>query len=342
MSGFAAAAVTRAAQVVLMGFDVDGVLTDGTLYFGSSGEELKAFSSLDGHGLKMLQQAGIEVTIISGRSSPALELRAKNLGIDELHMGIEDKRAVMTRLAARRGIALSQAGYMGDDVVDLPVLRACGFSAAVADAHGEVLSRVDYVAARGGGRGAVREVCDLILRAQGEVGCSHGGVSGMKERASSLFPLAMLVLLAALTFWLNRVIQDDKPRGPQRHDPDYWVERFEVRRFDIDGKLQHTLVAEKLLHYPDDDTSIITAPKITYHQDAPAEVSARMAYIGSDGKQIDLVDNVRVVRHKAAGDAAPYRARNPDTEGLPGRRNGTYSRPGRHFSRHERHARQRP
>jgi len=168
MSGFAAAAVTRAAQVVLMGFDVDGVLTDGTLYFGSSGEELKAFSSLDGHGLKMLQQAGIEVTIISGRSSPALELRAKNLGIDELHMGIEDKRAVMTRLAARRGIALSQAGYMGDDVVDLPVLRACGFSAAVADAHGEVLSRVDYVAARGGGRGAVREVCDLILRAQGK------------------------------------------------------------------------------------------------------------------------------------------------------------------------------
>jgi len=127
----------------------------------------------------------------------------------------------------------------------------------------------------------------------------------MKERASSLFPLAMLVLLAALTFWLNRVIQDDKPRGPQRHDPDYWVERFEVRRFDIDGKLQHTLVAEKLLHYPDDDTSIITAPKITYHQDAPAEVSARMAYIGSDGKQIDLVDNVRVVRHKAAGDAPP-------------------------------------
>lgn len=127
----------------------------------------------------------------------------------------------------------------------------------------------------------------------------------MRDRAASLFPLAMLVLLAALTFWLNRVLQEDKPRGPQRHDPDYWVERFEVRRFDIDGKLQHTLVAEKLLHYPDDDTSIITAPKITYHQQAPAEVSARMAYIGRDGKQVDLVDSVRVVRHKPDGDAPP-------------------------------------
>lgn len=127
----------------------------------------------------------------------------------------------------------------------------------------------------------------------------------MKDRVSSLFPLAMLVLLAALTFWLNRVIQDDKPRGPQRHDPDYWVERFEVRRFDLDGKLQHTLAAEKLLHYPDDDTTIITAPKITYHQEAPAEASARMAYIGSDGRQVDLVGNVRVVRHKAAGNGPP-------------------------------------
>lgn len=166
MSGFAATAMNRAAHVALMGFDVDGVLTDGTLYFSSRGDEIKAFSSLDGHGLKMLQRAGIEVVIISGRSSPALELRAKNLGIDELHMGVADKRAVMARLARQRGIELAQAGYMGDDVVDLPILRACGFSATVADAHGEVLARVDYVTGKGGGRGAVREVCDLILRAQ--------------------------------------------------------------------------------------------------------------------------------------------------------------------------------
>ncbi|MDP2821175.1 MAG: HAD hydrolase family protein [Sulfuritalea sp.] len=170
MSSFATEAMTRAAQVALMGFDVDGVLTDGSLYFGAQGDEIKAFSSLDGHGLKMLQWAGIEVAIISGRSSRALELRAQNLGIAALHMGIEDKRTLMAELAARRGIELAQTGYMGDDVVDLPILRACGFSAAVADAHDEVIARVDYVASKGGGRGAVREVCDLILRAQGKWG----------------------------------------------------------------------------------------------------------------------------------------------------------------------------
>jgi 3-deoxy-D-manno-octulosonate 8-phosphate phosphatase (KDO 8-P phosphatase) len=168
MTAFATQVMARAAQVVLMGFDVDGVLTDGTLYFSSQGDEIKAFSSLDGHGLKMLQRAGIEVAIISGRSSPALELRARNLGIAALHMGIEDKRKLMIELAAQRGIELAQTGYMGDDVVDLPILRTCGFSAAVADAHDEVRARVDYVASKGGGRGAVREVCDLILRAQGK------------------------------------------------------------------------------------------------------------------------------------------------------------------------------
>ncbi|MBK7023860.1 MAG: HAD hydrolase family protein [Sulfuritalea sp.] len=161
-------ATAKAARLALMGFDVDGVLTDGTLYFGPDGDEIKGFSSLDGHGLKMLQRAGIEVAIISGRSSQALARRARNLDIEELHMGVEDKRMVLGRLAERRGMDLSRAGYMGDDVVDLPVLRACGFSASVADGHPEVLARVDYVTGKKGGRGAVREVCDLILRAQGK------------------------------------------------------------------------------------------------------------------------------------------------------------------------------
>jgi len=168
MNSVVTATADKAANIVLMGFDVDGVLTDGTLYFSSQGDEMKAFSSLDGHGLKMLQRAGVEVAIISGRSSRALELRAANLGVTELHMGIEDKRALLTKLAAQRGIELAQTGYMGDDVVDLPILRACGFSATVADGHDEVIARVDYVASKDGGRGAVREVCDLILRAQGK------------------------------------------------------------------------------------------------------------------------------------------------------------------------------
>ena len=127
----------------------------------------------------------------------------------------------------------------------------------------------------------------------------------MKDRAASLFPLAMLLLLAALTFWLNRVVQGDNPRGPQRHDPDYWVERFEVRRFDIDGKLQHTIVADKLLHYPDDDTTIVAMPHVTYHQQPPSEIFARMAYVGRDGKEVDLVDEVQVIRHGATDESRP-------------------------------------
>jgi len=162
------AAHNKAAKLALMGFDVDGVLTDGKLYFTSQGDEMKAFSSLDGHGLKMLQRAGVEVIIISGRRSKALELRAQNLEISELHMGVADKRGLMAQLLARRGLDFTRAGYMGDDVMDLPVLRACGFSATVADGHAEVITRVDYVAQKVGGGGAAREVCDLILRARGQ------------------------------------------------------------------------------------------------------------------------------------------------------------------------------
>jgi lipopolysaccharide export system protein LptC len=127
----------------------------------------------------------------------------------------------------------------------------------------------------------------------------------MKDRATPLFPLTMLVLLAALTFWLNRLIQEDKPHGPQRHDADYRVERFEVRRFDTEGQLQHTLTADKLVHYPDDDSTIVTAPRITYYRQPPSELSARMAFVGRDGKEIDLVDDVRVIRHGALGDSPP-------------------------------------
>ncbi|RTL55868.1 MAG: phenylphosphate carboxylase subunit delta [Rhodocyclaceae bacterium] len=159
-------ALAKAAPIVLMGFDVDGVLTDGTLYFTSQGDEMKAFSSLDGHGIKMLGEAGIKLAIITGRKSKAVELRAANLGIDILLQGVENKREAMAALLAQHGLDFSQAGYMGDDVVDLPVLQACGFSASVADGHPLVQERVAYVASKGGGKGAVREVCELILRAQ--------------------------------------------------------------------------------------------------------------------------------------------------------------------------------
>lgn len=161
--------LAKAARVKLMGFDVDGVMTDGSLHFSSQGDEIKVFDSLDGHGLKMLAAAGVTLAIISGRRSKALELRAANLGIVHLMMGIEDKRGVMAELLARQGLDFSQAGYMGDDVVDLPVLRACGFSATVPGGHAQVKQRVDYVSRAEAGAGAVREVCELILRAQGRL-----------------------------------------------------------------------------------------------------------------------------------------------------------------------------
>lgn len=158
-----------ASRIALMGFDVDGVLTDGSLYFTPGGDEIKAFSSLDGHGLKMLQSAGVEVVIISGRQSRALELRAANLGIGELHMAVDDKRACLGELLSRRGLEWNAAGYMGDDVIDLPILRACGFSATTADGHDFVKKHVQFVSTRAGGRGAAREVCDLILDARGDL-----------------------------------------------------------------------------------------------------------------------------------------------------------------------------
>lgn len=160
--------LAKAARLKLMAFDVDGVLTDGSLYFTPQGDEVKVFSSLDGHGLKMLQSAGVRLAIITGRKSKMVELRAANLGISLLRQGVEDKRAVLGEILAELQLNADEAGYMGDDVVDLPILRACGFSATVADGHDFVKQHVDWVSGKGGGRGAVRELCDFILRAQGQ------------------------------------------------------------------------------------------------------------------------------------------------------------------------------
>ena len=156
----------KLAPLAWMGFDVDGVLTDGSLVFGATGDELKVFNSLDGHGIKLLLDAGIGVGIISGRRSEALAQRAKNLGITDLHMGVGDKLATLDAILAAKGLTRSQAGYMGDDTVDLPILTACGFSATVADGHPTLRRYVDYVTRATGGRGAVREVCDLVLAAR--------------------------------------------------------------------------------------------------------------------------------------------------------------------------------
>ncbi len=160
---------SKARAVRLMGFDVDGVLTDGTLWFSSQGDEMKGFNALDGHGLKMLAESGVILAIITGRRSRAVELRAENLGIKLLLQGVEDKRGAMQKLLTEHGLGFAEAGYMGDDVVDLPVLRACGFSASVPNGHALVRERVDHVTTAEAGRGAAREVCELILAAQGRL-----------------------------------------------------------------------------------------------------------------------------------------------------------------------------
>lgn len=162
-------ALEKAKTIRLMGFDVDGVLTDGRLYFTPAGDEMKAFHSRDGLGMVALAKAGVKLAIITGRSSEIVTRRAENLGIDLLFQGVADKRAVMADLLAAEGLEFAQAGYMGDDIVDLAVMRACGFAATVPDAEPLIKQHADFVAQQAAGLGAAREVCELILRAQGKL-----------------------------------------------------------------------------------------------------------------------------------------------------------------------------
>ncbi len=160
---------TRARAVRLAIFDVDGVMTDGTLYIGAQGEAFKAFNILDGHGVKMLQSAGIATAIISGRSSEAVVRRAGELAIAHVVQGASDKLAAFDALLARLGVEPRECAFAGDDLPDLPVMRNCGLAIAVANAVEPVKAVAHYVTQASGGRGAVREMCELILRAQGQL-----------------------------------------------------------------------------------------------------------------------------------------------------------------------------
>jgi 3-deoxy-D-manno-octulosonate 8-phosphate phosphatase (KDO 8-P phosphatase) len=157
----------KAAKVRLLLLDVDGVLTDGGIVYDAEGVELKRFNVRDGHGVVMMRRAGIEAGIITGRTSAVTAVRAKELGIGIVVQGALDKSAALDRVLAEAGVPAEAVAYVGDDIVDLPVIRRVGFSAAPADAEGYVLDAVDFVASRGGGRGAVREVIEFLLRATG-------------------------------------------------------------------------------------------------------------------------------------------------------------------------------
>lgn len=164
---FAPELLLKAQGIQVAFFDVDGVLTDGGLYMSEQGETLKRFNTLDGHGLKLLQKAGITPAVITGRDSPALRARLQALGIVHAHFGTEDKRPAAETTLKALSLDWSQAAAMGDDWPDLPVMRRAALSCAPANAHAEVLAVAHYVTAASGGQGAARAFCDLLLVASG-------------------------------------------------------------------------------------------------------------------------------------------------------------------------------
>lgn len=160
-------AQARARRVRLMVMDVDGVLTDGRLYIGAQGEVMKAFDVRDGHGIKLLREAGIEVALLTARRSDIVLARARELGLTRVLQGQGNKLEGFMQLLADTGIDAADSGHIGDDWADLPVLRRVGFAASVADACAEARAAAHWVSAAAGGRGAVRELAEFILRAQG-------------------------------------------------------------------------------------------------------------------------------------------------------------------------------
>jgi len=157
----------KAARIRLLIFDVDGVLTDGSLFIGDDGQEYKAFNSRDGHGIKMLAKHGVTIAIITGRTSKVVEHRMANLGVTHVYQGKLDKLPAYEELAAKLDIPAEETAYVGDDVVDLPVMRRVGLAIAVQDAHPLVRTHSHWQTPSCGGRGAARDVCEMLLEAKG-------------------------------------------------------------------------------------------------------------------------------------------------------------------------------
>jgi 3-deoxy-D-manno-octulosonate 8-phosphate phosphatase (KDO 8-P phosphatase) len=161
------AVLARASKIKFVIFDVDGVLTDGSLFLDNHGQEYKAFNSRDGHGLKMLQRTGVQVGIITGRTSKVVEYRAADLGIKHVFQGCQDKLVVYERLAKDLGIAADAISFVGDDVVDLPIMLKVGLAVAPQDAHHFVKRHAHWVTPSRGGRGTARDLCEMLMVAQG-------------------------------------------------------------------------------------------------------------------------------------------------------------------------------
>jgi 3-deoxy-D-manno-octulosonate 8-phosphate phosphatase (KDO 8-P phosphatase) len=173
-------AVQRAAGVRLMAFDVDGTLTDGSIHIGPDGEAFKRFSVRDGFGLVLLRQAGVRIALVTGRNSPIVAARARELGIDEVLQGVADKGRAIAELCARCEVEPAAAGFMGDDWPDLPAMLAVGFAATVADAAPEVRRVAHWTATAPAGGGAARELAEFVLRAQGGFQQALGRLDGRR------------------------------------------------------------------------------------------------------------------------------------------------------------------
>jgi len=158
---------TKLANIELLLLDVDGVLTDGAITYSDSGEQIKSFNSKDGLGLRLLMDAGIKVGIITGRKSKALDHRCQNLGITLLFDGISDKLKALETITSKTGTALNKIAFIGDDLIDLPVMKKVGVSISVSDASCDVKNHCDIITKQKGGHGAVREICERILKEKG-------------------------------------------------------------------------------------------------------------------------------------------------------------------------------
>lgn len=167
MQNLTPAQTAKIKQLKLLILDVDGVLTDGRLFFDDVGKEYKCFHARDGHGIKLLRQSGVEVAVISGRTSNSVAIRMRTLGVELVYQGHENKRAAFVEILKHLNLRPEQTAHVGDDVLDLPIMVQAGFAVAVADANFAVKQRADWCTQLPGGLGAVREVCDLIMQVQG-------------------------------------------------------------------------------------------------------------------------------------------------------------------------------
>ncbi len=168
--------VARARRIRLIGFDVDGTLTDGRLVYGGDGQDAKAFHVQDGMGLVLLREAGIQVALVTARNSSEVERRGRELGLPHVHVGERGKLACMQRIAVQLGVGMDEVAFMGDDLPDLAAMRAAGLAIAPANAHTWALDVAHWTTPRRGGEGAARDACDLLLHAQGRTGAilAHG------------------------------------------------------------------------------------------------------------------------------------------------------------------------